>query len=499
MRLKRWHLGGLAMVGLLAGAPAADQPQWGQAWNRNLVSAERSLPASFDPTNGTNLRWQVPLGTETHGTPIVAGGRIYIGTNNGRPRDERHKGDRGVLLCLDEKTGALLWQLIVPKRTEDIYLDWPNAGMCSPVTVEGDRVYVVNNRAEVLCLDAAGLANGNDGAFQDEARHATPADQEPIPVGPKDADILWLYNLETQAGIWPHDSAHSSIIIQGDLLYLNTGTGVDNTHRRIRTPEAPSLVGLHKKTGQLLAREVEMLATNIFHAAWSAPSMGRVGGSDQLWAAGGNGVIYAFAPLSAMPKPADKPIPLRKLWEFDFDPTAPKTNIHSFKTNRRESPSCIHGMTVFDGARLYAAGGGDLWWGKNAAWLKCVEPGEGARAPKEVWSYPLRKHVMSSPSISHGRVYIADCGGQFHCVDAATGKPLWTYDIQGEAWASPLVADGKVFLGTRGSQFYIFADAPEARLLAKVPLGKPISGTATAANGALYVATMTHLYSVAVR
>ena len=30
---------------------AADQPQWGQAWSRNMVSAERGLPAEFDPRN----------------------------------------------------------------------------------------------------------------------------------------------------------------------------------------------------------------------------------------------------------------------------------------------------------------------------------------------------------------------------------------------------------------------------------------------------------------
>jgi len=50
---------------------------------------------------------------------------------------------------------------------------------------------------------------------------------------------------------WSHDGAHSSILIRGDHLYLNTGTGVDNTHRKIRTPDAPSLVVLDKHTGKL--------------------------------------------------------------------------------------------------------------------------------------------------------------------------------------------------------------------------------------------------------
>src|SRR6478672_9331177 len=83
---------------------AADQPQWGQAWSRNMVSGEKGLPDSFDPKTGKNIKWSVEIGTETHSTPIVAGGRVYIGTNNQQPRDPNHKSDSGVLMCFEETT-----------------------------------------------------------------------------------------------------------------------------------------------------------------------------------------------------------------------------------------------------------------------------------------------------------------------------------------------------------------------------------------------------------
>src|SRR5262245_36636149 len=102
---------------------AADQPQWGAAGTRNMVSQEKGLPHSFDPVTGKNIKWVAKLGTETHSTPVVANGRIYIGTNNGEPRDPAHQGDRGVLMCFDEKEGQLVWQLVVPKREEDPYFD----------------------------------------------------------------------------------------------------------------------------------------------------------------------------------------------------------------------------------------------------------------------------------------------------------------------------------------------------------------------------------------
>src|SRR5947207_3031579 len=107
-------LAGLLFPSLAGPLYAADQPQWGQAWTRNMASAERGLPSSFDLETGKNIQWIAPLGTQTHSTPIVAGGRVFIGTNNEVPRDPREIGDLGILLCLDEKDGHFLWQLAVP-------------------------------------------------------------------------------------------------------------------------------------------------------------------------------------------------------------------------------------------------------------------------------------------------------------------------------------------------------------------------------------------------
>jgi outer membrane protein assembly factor BamB len=505
--MNRSLLCSLLSAGLVLGpfgslASAADQPQWGQAWSRNMVSAEQGLPESFDPQSGRNILWSAELGTETHSSPVVAGGRVYIGTNNGHPRDPAQHGDRGVLMCFDEKTGRFLWQLLFPKRDEDIYFDWPNSGISSPVTVEGDRVYFVNNRGVVLCIEPPPM--GREPGVSASAGGPAPK-------------TIWQFDLTSGAGIWSHDAAHSSILIQGDYLYLNSGTGVDNTHKRIRTPDAPSLVVLDKRAGHLVARDDEHIAPNIFHSTWSAPSMATVNGRPLIFFAGGNGVIYAFetvrngvmengsagvlangssAQHSSTPA-LHFPLFLGKVWQFDFDPAAPKTNVHQYNSNRRESPSDIFGMPVFDINRIYVAGGGDIWWGKNEAWLKCIDATRTGDVTTNglLWSYTLQKHVMSTPAICHGLAFIGDCGHMFHCVDAATGQPCWTHEIKGEAWASPLVADGKVYLGTRGGAFYVFAASREKKVLSTVELGQPISSTACAANGVLYVATMNHLYA----
>ncbi len=491
---------------------AADQPQWGERNTRNMISSERGLPDTFELSTKQNVAWAVPIGTQTHATPMVAHGRIYIGTNNAQPRDPALAADSGVLLCLDEEDGHLLWQMVVPKRTEDQYFDWPKTGMSSPVTVEGDRAYTVTNRGEVVCLDVLGMANGNDGPFKDEAAHchphgapppefkpavADPAETFP-PPGSKDADILWLYDMPAEAGTWPHDGAHSSILIQGDYLYLNTGNGVDNTHRVVRRPDAPSLIVLEKKTGRLVAEDGEKIGDNIFHATWSSPSFAVINGQPLIFFAGGDGVVRAYKTITASP-PAGTVAKLERVWSFDFDPEAPKQKVHLFTTNRQEGPSDIYGMPVVLQNRIYVAGGGDIFWGKNAAWMKCFDATQTGDVTTKAlrWSTPLGNHTMTTPAIVEGLVFIADTRS-LHCLDAETGKEYWAQELGGDVWASPLAADGKIYIGTRKGDFWILAASKTQRVLANIPGKSPISATTTAANGAIYIATQEQLVKLRV-
>ena len=507
----------LFLCGGIADLQAADRPQWGERYSRNMISSEKGLPDGFNPETGENVKWSAALGSECYATPVVAGGKVFIGANNNEPRDSRRQGDRGILLCLNETDGSLAWQLVAPKLAEDIYLDWPNAGICSPPTVEGDRVYGMTNRDEAVCLDLQGMANGNDGPFTDEGRHATPQDQPLVPIGPLDADILWLTDLRVTAGVRPHDSTHCSILLDGPFLYLNTSNGLNSKHSGVEKPDAPSLVVIEKATGRLIARDREPIGQRIFHSTWSSPALGEVAGRKLIFFCGGDGVCYAFQALqpddvSAPPKsaaesssrekttksPDSQAAALRCVWRFDCDPHAPKENVHRYIGNRRESPSNIKSMPVFHDNRLYVTVGGDIWWGKHQAWLLCIDATKTGDITESglLWSYPLERHCCSTPSIQDGLVYVADCGGKVHCVDAETGRPYWVHDAEGEMWASTLVADGKVYIGTRKGVFWILAAGKTKRVIRAVHLDDPIHSTAVAANGVLYVGTMTRLYAL---
>ncbi len=121
---------------------AQDWPQWGgNDPGRNMYSPAKNMPTSFDPgklKSGTedidlattkNVRWVAKLGSQSYGNPVVANGKVYVGTNNETPRNKQHQGDRSILMCFDEKTGELLWQLVVPKLASGKVNDWENLGL----------------------------------------------------------------------------------------------------------------------------------------------------------------------------------------------------------------------------------------------------------------------------------------------------------------------------------------------------------------------------------
>jgi outer membrane protein assembly factor BamB len=484
---------------LLRVASAADQPQWGERYSRNQITTETGLPDSFDPDSGRNLKWVAELGTSTYSTPVVGGGCVLIGTNNGDPRDPRRKGDRGVMMCFDERDGRLLWQLVVPKRSEDAFLDWPNTGITGAATVEGDRVYLVNNRNEVMCLDLHGLANGNDGPFTDEARHAEPAGAPPVELGPLDADVLWLFNTPVELGVHNHDSACNSPLICGDFLYVATGNGVDRTHRKILAPDAPSLLVLNKHTGRLVAVDGERMGPRTIHSSWSSPSAGEVNGRTLVFFGGGDGVVYAFAAVKSegVEAPA-KPFMLKKVWWFDCDPTAPKENVHAWQDNFKEGPSNISGMTVFHQNRVYVTAGGDVWHGKPHAWLKCIDATRAGDVTRsgEIWAFPLNGHCLATPAIKDGLVYVTDLSGEINCVDDRTGRLVWKHKAGGEIWSSPLVAGDKLFVGTQQGELLTLAAGREKKLIATSEVPGAINATPVAANGTLFVASMGRLYAI---
>ena len=180
-----------SMLGLfslpVSNTTAADYPQWGGSPTRNNVSNERNLPADWNPgdfdrktgqwnnAKARNIKWVANLGSQTFGTPVVADGRIFVGTNNSHAYLQHYPSDidLGCLLCFSEQTGEFLWQFSAEKLPTGRVHDWPLQGIVSSPLVEGDRAWFVSNRGEVICVDTRGF-------YDDEDDGPVLAEYEPI-------------------------------------------------------------------------------------------------------------------------------------------------------------------------------------------------------------------------------------------------------------------------------------------------------------------------------
>src|SRR5258706_9027048 len=72
---------------------SGDWPMWGGTPDRNMVSNMKGLPTSWDVATRKNIKWVAGLGSQAYGNPVVAGGQVYVGTNNELVRDPKQPGD----------------------------------------------------------------------------------------------------------------------------------------------------------------------------------------------------------------------------------------------------------------------------------------------------------------------------------------------------------------------------------------------------------------------
>jgi outer membrane protein assembly factor BamB len=445
------------------------------------------------------VKWVARLGSQSYGNATVAGGKVFVGTNNDHPRDLRHQGDRSILKCFDEKTGEFLWQLVVPKLKSGKVNDWENLGILSSPKIEGNRVFLVTSRCEVICLDIDGMADGNDGPFKDEAAYMVKdTGKAPIEPGPKDADIIWVYDMMDELGVFPHNASNSSPLIVGDLVYVCTSNGQDWTHVNIPSPLSPSFIALNKRTGEFAGEDDAGIGPRIYHGQWSSPSHGVVNGRDQVFFGGGDGWLYAF---DAKPASGDDTSLLKTIWKFDCNPPEYKVDKDGrpIKYPAAEGPSEINATPVFWKNRVYVPIGQDPEHGEGVGRLVCVDATKTGDVTGSglIWDYKGIHRSISTVSIDpeSGLLFVGDFSGFVHCLDAETGKLHWTHDMKAHMWGSTLVADGKVYVGDEDGDFVVLAAAREKKVLSETNLNSPVYSTPIVANGVIYVASNSHLYA----
>ena len=471
---------------------AADWPMLGGSPSRNLVNnSEKNLPSEWSVKKDSRkgVKWAADLGTVSYGGPVVSGGLVFVGTNNDRPRDKSAMGDLGVVMCFKESDGTFLWQITHDKLPEPDLNDWPKQGVGSTPSVDGNKIYYVSNKAELVCASTEKASGKNQ------------------------PEILWKLDMVKDLGIFPCFLAIGSPLVLGNHVFVVTGNGVHPEKHELPAPNAPSFIAVDKTTGKL-AWKSSLPGKNIMEGQWSNPAAISTPGKEQVIFPGGDGWIYSFKPDNG-----------ELLWKFDCNPKGTE-----FKPGGRGNRSYIMATPVVHDGKVYIGTGNNPDDGPGEGHFWCIDalknpantdkdlsPKNNNFDPKSdenknsglVWHYGGKiipkpdqgreihfGRTLSTPAIADGLIYLAELDGYLHCLDAATGQKFWDHDLRDGTWASPLLADGKLYIGTDSGDLYIFPHGKKKGEPTKVEMDQPIKGPVVAANGVLFINTGTTLFAI---
>jgi outer membrane protein assembly factor BamB len=458
-------------------------PMFGGTPARNMVNLrDKEVPTKWAVEGGKleNVKWVADLGTRGYGGPVVAGGRIFMGTNNEKPRDPKVSGPRAVVMCFDAASGKFLWQAVHDMPPVDVAREALKDGMCSTPTVEGDRLYYVTPACVAVCAEAA------------------------------TGKTLWQLDMMKDLKVYPSYLGNCAPLIVGDLVFLVTGNGA-NGEGKVVEPDAPSFVALHKNDGKL-AWKSSLPSAKIVDGQWSNPTYAEVQGKGQVIFPGGDGWLYSLAPADG-----------KLIWKFNCNPPGDAKVVgrpQGFLNYLIATP-VVHDNKVYVGVGFAPETGKETkyghFWCVDITKTGDVSPrgdnlDPAAPANKDsalVWHYgglimPRPKlgrsavfgSTLSTAAVHDGLAYIAEEHGYLHCLDAATGKKYWEHDFKCAVWGSPYWVDGKVYIGTEGEDVVIFAHGKGRKVLGTINMDEPVLSTPVAVDGVLYVATKTKLYAI---
>jgi outer membrane protein assembly factor BamB len=234
---------------------AADWPNWRGA-HFDGISRETGLLKSW-PAQGPKVLWRRPL-TGGYSTPAVAGGRLYIQTE-----DKKEE----IVLCLDAATGNQVWEFRYPCDYDPhTTLDQRfKGGPRSSPAVDGGHVYTIGTTGLLHCLDA------------------------------RTGKQVWRTDLLELAGrTCPEFGYTHSPLVSGDLVFVHPGGQKGN-----------SVAALNKKTGAVVWKALDD------KVGYSTPILIEADGGAQL--------VYFTAQGLVAVTPKEGRLLWRFPWQTDFD------------------------------------------------------------------------------------------------------------------------------------------------------------------------------------
>ncbi len=326
-------------------------------------------------------------------------------------------------------------------------------------------------------------------------------------------NILWKYNPGTQLGYWVSGSAVAYDIVyelnkDGHLyaLDVNTGNllwkyqGADYLYwpgwpvvgdGKIYATVGQS-VSIHPYTLEYGKSSFVCLDAYTGHLLWELPIEAYAPRESTALAYGNLYLIPGFIEEFKM----NSYITLDEVWAIGTDPWS------LWRSDSENSGTGQSGPSNLNVRWTFTAGGGvvstptisygRMYVGSQDKNVYCLDAEDG----KLLWSYATESRIKSSAAVVNGKVYVGPDDGYVYCLDAFDGSQIWKSYAGGfietpfhavtGIRSSPIVVDNRVYVGALDTNFYCF-DAENGEIIWTYQTEGPISSSAAVSDGAVYV------------
>jgi outer membrane protein assembly factor BamB len=466
-----WRFAAATACVLLLAVVSADGPDR-EGWSRfrgpngSGISTSSRLPAEFGPDHNVVWKTALPFG---HSSPALTRDRIFL---------TAARGETLVTICLDRRTGKVLWEREAP-RTRVEKLDSRNGPAGPTPATDGVNVYVFFADYGLLSYDINGKERWR------------------LPLGPFNN----LYGMG------------ASPVLVDDAVVLACDQNTDSF-----------IVSVAQRDGKVRWKTPRPEA----HSGHSTPILYTPAGGTTQIIVPGSFLVTAYAPSTG-----------EKLWwvgglSFEMKSTPVVSGdtlfINGFGTPQNQ-PGAHPTIPPFDDIkRQYSDAAGKVTFktlpdGNARSWIDLDANGEvgeqewdyykaamasdngmlairlGGRgdmtASNVRWKYHKSVPQLPSPIVFGGVLYMVNDGGIVTTLNPETGAEMGQGRLKGAIdryYSSPVAADGKIFMLSETGKVAVLAPGGALEPTVVNDLKDDIYATPAISDGRMYVRTRGWLY-----
>ena len=414
------------------GFPADDWPSFRGPFASG-VADEQSLPSSWNPSTGDNVRWSRDIPGTGHGSVVVAGGKVYLVTavTDGEMAfalgDERGAMPKDTdlqfswrLYKLDAKTGEVDWY-------KEAYSGAPRASR-HPKSSQANTTPAVAEGAVVAIFASQGMVaydlDGNE-------------------RWRKDLGVLDPGLFGDSGSQWGH--ASSPVIHEGRVFV--------QVDRHSSSYIVAYDLGSGEEIWRIDRQEKPVWATPTIHVSDERTQLIVIGGDYDR----------GLDPATG-----------EELWRFARDLQV-----------KTPTPFVADGLVVL-------AGG---YRGQALHGVKVTSEGT-VDGDELVWTSEKGGPYTSTPVAYGGRLFFVRDTGIFNVLDLSTGENLHRRRLSDTFSASPVASDGRVFFVSETGDVHVIGAEPPFETISTVEMGEPCMGSPAIADGALFLRCRSRVWAV---